>query len=83
MKMPLRLAFVALAVALGATMALGQAYPARPVEFIPAGGAGGEPVVARGVSGVVVVQRCAASNPVHERNDQLPRRPGVGEVAVA
>jgi len=34
MKMPLRLAFVALAVALGATMALGQAYPARPVEFI-------------------------------------------------
>ncbi len=34
MKMPLRLAFLALAVALGATMALGHAYPARPVEFI-------------------------------------------------
>src|SRR6266542_1604655 len=34
MKTPLRLAFLALAVALGATMALGHAYPARPVEFI-------------------------------------------------
>jgi tripartite-type tricarboxylate transporter receptor subunit TctC len=34
MKTPLHLGFVALAVALGATTALGQAYPARPVEFI-------------------------------------------------
>jgi tripartite-type tricarboxylate transporter receptor subunit TctC len=34
MKMPLRLALVALALAVSATGALGQAYPARPVEFI-------------------------------------------------
>jgi tripartite-type tricarboxylate transporter receptor subunit TctC len=34
MKMPLRLALVAFALAVSATGALGQAYPTRPVEFI-------------------------------------------------